>query len=128
MTAIFFLLFSWCIVRAKSRRQVIALALVGTTTAVMVIQPSRAFAFSIIGAIQAVLNAINGVIHSGLDGITSVRTAVSDFYQNTAWPTQLINQAQSQVTQMTAQYRVPMQGIFNINLTSALQPATQALE
>lgn len=128
MTAIFFLLFSWCIVRAKSKRQVIALALVGTTTAVMVIQPSRAFAFSIIGAIEAVLNAINGVINSGLSGITSVRTAISDFYQTTAWPTQLINQAQTQVTQMTAQYRVPMQGIFNINLTSALQPATQALE
>jgi len=128
MTAIFFLLFSFCIVRAKSRRQVIALALVGTTTAVMIVQPSRTFALGIIGAIEAVLNSINGVIHSGLSGITNVRSDISHFYQNTAWPIQLINQAQNQVTQMTNHFRGPMQTIFNINLASASQSATRSLE
>ena len=81
-----------------------------------------------IGAIQSVLSAINGNIRTSLNGINSVRNAMSSLYQTVAWPTELINQARTQVSGMTSQYRIPLRGIFNISLTSATGPGTQALE
>lgn len=62
MTTIFLLLFSWGIVRAKTRKQVLALALVGTTAAVLVARPRRVYGQTLVGEIQAVLNVINGII------------------------------------------------------------------
>jgi len=128
MTTAFFLLFSWGMVRARTRRQVIALALAGTTAAALVARPSRVYAQDIAGAIQAVLDAINGVIQTALNGINTVRSAISNFYQTVTWPVQLINQAQQLVTQMIGQYRSLMRSILNINLVSATLPAAQALE
>ena len=128
MTTAFFLLFSWGMVRARTRRQVIALALAGTTAAALVARPSRVYAQDIAGAIQAVLDEINGVIQTALNGINTVRSAISNFYQTVTWPVQLINQAQQLVTQMIGQYRSLMRSILNINLVSATLPAAQALE
>ena len=51
MNAVFFLLFSWGMVRARSHRQVLALALVGVTGAAVVAQPSITYAQGMIGAI-----------------------------------------------------------------------------
>src|SRR5208337_3387284 len=123
-----FLLFSWGMVRARTHRQVLALALVGVTGAAIVAQPSITYAQGIIGAIENVLNLINGDIHTALNGINSVRSAMRNLYQVVAFPTQLINQARAQVTGITNQFRNPMRSIFNINLTSATLPQTQALE
>ena len=128
MTAVFFLLFSWCMVRAKTRRQVLALALMGPTAIVLVGQPSRAYAQSLVGEIQAVLNVINGLIQTALNAVNTVRSAVNSFYQTVAWPTQLINAAKALVSQMINQYRNLLRSIFNINLASATLPSTQALE
>jgi hypothetical protein len=128
MTAVFFLLISWCMVRAKTRRQVLAIALVGPTAVVLVGQPSRAYAQSLVAEIEAVLNVINGIIQIALNGVNTVRSAVSSFYQTVAWPTQLINAAKALVSQMISQYRGLMRSIFNINLTSATLPGSQALE
>jgi len=128
MNAVFFLLLSWGMVRARSRHQVLALALVGVTGAAVVAQPSLTYAQGLVGAIQSVLNVINGSIHTALNGINSVRTAISNLYQVVAFPTQLINQARAQVSAMTNQFRNPMRSIFNISLTSATLPQTQALE
>ncbi len=128
MTFVFFLLFSWFMVKARTRRHVLALALAGTTVAVLVAPPRAQAQGGLLGAIQAVLNVINGVIQTALSSINSVRTAISNFYQSVTWPIQLINQARAQVTQMIAQYRNLMQGILNINLSSATLPATQQLE
>ena len=59
MTFLFFVMFSWFVVKAKTRRQVLTLALVGTTTA-MLVAPQRVQAqSSLVQAIQAVLNVIN---------------------------------------------------------------------
>ena len=60
MNAVFFLLFSWGMVRARSHRQVLALALVGVTGAAVVAQPSITYAQGMIGAITSILNLING--------------------------------------------------------------------
>jgi hypothetical protein len=128
MNAVFFLLFSWGMVRARTRHQVLALALVGVTGAAIVAQPSITYAQGMIGAIESVLNLINGDIHTALNGINSVRTAMSNLYQVVAFPTQLINQARAQVTGITNQFRYPMRSMFNISLTSATLPETQALE
>ena len=128
MNAVFFLLFSWGMVRARTRHQVLALALVGVTGAAIVAQPSITYAQGMIGAIENVLNLINGDIHTALNGINSVRSAMRNLYQTVAFPTQLINQARAQVTAMTNQFRNPMRSIFNISLTSATLPETQALE
>ena len=128
MTFLFFVVFSWFVVKAKTRRQLLALALAGTTAAVLVAPPRVQAQSSLVGAIQAVLNVINGIIHTGLTSINSVRTAINSLYQNVVWPVQLINLARAQVTQMIAQYRNLMWGIFRINPSSATLPATQQLE
>ena len=78
--------------------------------------------------IQAVLNVINGIIQTALNGINEVRSAISAFYQTVTWPIQLINQARALASQLINQFRSLMQSIFNIRLRSASLPATQALE
>ena len=128
MTFLFFVIFSWFVMKAKTQRQVLALALAGTTAAVLVAPPRVQAQSSLVGAIQAVLNVINGIIHSGLTSINSVRTAINSLYQNVVWPVQLINLARQQVAQMIAQYRRLMWGILRINVASATLPPTQQLE
>ena len=66
MTFLFFVIFSWFVMKAKTQRQVLALALAGTTAAVLVAPPRVQAQSSLVGAIQAVLNVINGIIHTGL--------------------------------------------------------------
>jgi hypothetical protein len=83
---------------------------------------------SLVAAIQSVLNVINGLIKTALNSINSVRTAISNFYQQATWPVALINQAKATVTQMIGQYRNVMQNIFSINLKSATLPNPTALE
>src|SRR5579863_6045752 len=103
MTVAFFLLFSWFMVTAKTKRQVVAVALAGTIAATLIV-PARAQAQgSLLVAIQGVLSVINGIIHTALNNINSVRSTISTFYQGVIWPVQRINQAKAQVTQMIAQ-------------------------
>ena len=128
MTAAFFLLFSWFMVTAKTRRQVVAITLVGTAAAAMVAPRPVMAQTSLTEAIQVVLNVIKGLIQTALNSINSVRSLLSSFYQNVIWPVNLINQARAQITQMINQYRSRMLGIFNINLNSATLGVTQQLE
>src|SRR5262249_47443758 len=127
MTAIFFVLLSWGILTAKTRRQMIAVATAGAV-AVMLVSPPRVYAQGLWAAIQAVLKVINGIIQTALNSINTVRSAINQFYQLTVWPQQLTNQARSLVTQMINQYRAPMAAIFNIPLQSARLASTQQLE
>jgi hypothetical protein len=128
MTYVFFVIFSWFVLKAKTRRQVLALGLAGAMAVVLVAPPRVQAQGGLVGAIQAVLNVINGVIHGSLNSMNSVRSAMNGTYQNLVWPVALINQARAQVTQITAQYRNLMRSIFNINVASATLPATQQLE
>src|SRR5262249_9779028 len=48
--------------------------------------------------------------------------------QLVAWPRQLINQAQAQVTRMIGQYRPLMSGIFHVRLHSATLPNPRVFE
>ena len=128
MTYVFLLVFSWFVLKAKTRRQVLVWALVGTTAAVLIAPPRVHAQGGLVGAIQAVLNVINGAIHGSLTSVTSVRSAMNGNFQNLIWPVALINQARAQITQMTSQYRNLMWGIFNINVASATLPVTQQLE
>jgi len=124
----FFVAFSYCMVIARSRRQVLALTLAGVL-AVTLVAPSTAQAQgSLVTAIQSVLNVINGLIKTALNSINSVRTAISNFYKQATWPVALISQAKAMVTQMIGQYRSVMQNIFSINLRSATLPNPTALE
>jgi hypothetical protein len=127
MTALFFILFSWCVMTAKNRRHLAAVAVAGVVAAV-VVSPRPVFAQSLLGTIQEVLNVINGVIQTALNAINRVQSTISQFYQFTVWPEQLINQAKSRVTQMINQYRSLLASVFNMNLNSATLPATQSLE
>ena len=127
MIAIFFILLSWGIMTAKTRRQMIAVATAGAV-ALMLVSPPRVYAQGFWAAIQAVLKVINGLIQTTLNSINTVRSAISQFYQLTVWPQQLINQARSLVTQMINQYRAPMAAIFNNPLQSARLGSTQQLE
>jgi len=124
----FFFVFAWLLVTAPSRRRIVALVVAGTMVAVLISAPPAQAQGSLIAAIQAVLNTINGVIQTALNSINSVRIAISNLYQNLTWPVQLINQAKAQVTQMNGQYRNAMRNILNIDLRSATLPNPAALE
>jgi hypothetical protein len=123
-----FVLFSYWMVVARTRRQILALTLTGVLVVALVSPPAAQAQASLIGAIQSVLNVINGLIKTATNSINSVRTAISNFYQQVTWPVALINQAKAMVTQMIGQYRSLMQSIFNINLNSATLANPVALE
>ncbi len=122
-----FFLFSYFMVVAKTRRQVLSLALTGVLVAALV-APPPAQAQSLWGSINSVLNVINGAIKSALSTIQNIQTSIRDFYQKFTWPISLINQAKALVTQMVNQYRNLMQSIFDIDLKSATLPNPMALE
>jgi hypothetical protein len=128
MTALFLILFSWGMVVAKSRRQAVSLAAAGAVAVMLIAPPQVRAQGSLVGAIQAVLNVINGVIKTSLNSINAVRSAISQFYQLTVWPQQLISQARALITQTIGRYRSQLASIFNLNLKSASLPATQRLE
>jgi len=125
---LFFVIFSYWMVIARTRRQVLALSLAGVLAVALVSPPPTQAQGSLVVAIQSVLNVINGMIKTALNSINSVRTAISNFYKQATWPVALINQAKAMVTQMIGQYRGPMQNIFSINLKSATLPNPSALE
>lgn len=126
--AVLFLLISIAIVKAKTQRQVIAVALAGCVVLMVAApRPARAQG-SLIGAIQAVLNVVNGVIHTALTAEQNVRNTISALYQQVMWPVNLIHQAHAMVTQMIGQYRNQMYSILRVRLQSATLPSTQALE
>ena len=125
---VFLALFCYGMVVARTRRQVLALALAGVLAVGLVSPTPVAAQGSLVAAIQSVLNVINGLIKTALNSINSVRAAVSNFYQQVTWPVALINQAKAMVTQMIGQYRGLMQSIFSIDLRSATLPNPSALE
>ena len=125
----FFAALTWLVLTVQNRRRLVAVTLAGVMVVTLVGAPQPAQAqLGIPGAIQAVLNVINGVIQTALAAINTVRTAVNNLQQLVVWPQQLINQARAQVTQMIGQYRNPMSNIFKIQLNSATLPAPQTLE
>ena len=128
LSGLFFVTLSYWMVIARTRRQVLAVVLAGALV-VALVSPSQVQAQgSLVAAIQSVLNVINGLIKTALNSINSVRTAISNLYQQATWPVALINQAKATVTQMIGQYRSAMQNIFTINLKSATLPNPTALE
>ncbi len=124
----FFLVFTWLLSTANSRRRVVALVVAGTMVAVLISPPPAQAQASLLAAIQSVLNAINGKIQTALNSINSVRSAISSSYQKLVWPMQLVNQARSLVTQMIGQYRSLMSNILNMDLRSATLANPAALE
>jgi hypothetical protein len=124
----FFVLFSYLMIVARERRQVLALTLAGVLVVTLVSPPSAQAQASLVTAIQSVLSVINGRIQTALNAINSVRNTIEKYYEETVWPVSLINQAKALVTQMIGQYRSLMQGVFNMNLSSATLPNPTALE
>lgn len=120
-------LFAYFMVTVRTRRQVVAVALVGVL-AVTLVSPPRVQAATLWDAIETVLNVINGAINTALGDINAVRTAISDFYQQAIWPVSLIDEAKAQVTQMIGQYRSLMASILDINLNSATLPVPGSLQ
>src|SRR5436309_7957145 len=66
-----FVAFSYWIVAARTRRQVLALMLVAVLVVTVVSPPPAQAQGSLVAAIQSVLNVINGVIKTGLNAINS---------------------------------------------------------
>ena len=125
----FFATFTWFVVTVQNHRRLLAVTLAGVMVVTLVGAPQPAQAqLGILGAIQAVLNVINGVIQTALTSINKVRTELNNLQQLVVWPQQLINQARALVTQMIGQYRNLMSNIFHIKLNSATLPNPQALE
>ena len=78
---------------AQSRRRFIAISLIGCV-AVLVVAPTPAPGQPCLPCIiQAVLDTVSKVIGNWLNLITGVLTDIRNFYQQTVWPLNLINQA-----------------------------------
>ena len=106
MTAAFFLLFSWFMVTAKTRRQVVAVTLVGTVAAALVApRPVMAQAKPDCGDPGGVECHQRRHPNGAQFHQHSRSSRLSNFYQTVIWPVNLINQARAQVTQMINQYR-----------------------
>jgi hypothetical protein len=124
----FFILFCYGMVIARSRPQLLALALAGVLAVALVSPPPTQAQASLVTAIQSVLNVINGKIQTALTAINTVRSTIDKYYQEVVWPVALIDQARALVTQMIGQYRSLMQDIFTTNLKSATLPNPIGLE
>jgi hypothetical protein len=126
---LFALTFTCFMVTANSSRRVLAVTIAGILVSTMLVAPPPAEAQgSLVQAIQAVINVINGMLKNALTAINTARTAMNALYQNFVWPVQFINQARAQVTQMINQYRALMMSILNMNLSSATLRTPQSLE
>jgi len=123
-----FAVFVYLMFVARDWRQVLALTLAGVLVVALVSPPSAQAQASLVAAIQAVLNVINGSIQTALNAINSVRSTIQHMYESAVWPVSLINQAKAMVSQMIGQYRNLMQGIFSMNLKSATLAGPVALE
>lgn len=123
-----FVLFGYLMIAARNRRQVLALTLAGVLAVMLMSPPSAQAQGSLLTAVQAVLNVINGTIQTALSAIKSVRSDIRQFYEQAVWPVSLVNQEKALVIQMIGRYRNRMQNIFNINLQSASLPSPMALE
>jgi hypothetical protein len=129
--AVFFLAAAALVFSVRSPRKLAALMLSGTLVLGLIGAPLPARAqvqSGIVGAIQAVLSVIQGLIQTALADINNVRSALANLEQLVVWPQQLINQARGQVGVMIAQYRNLLTGVLNINLRSATLPVSQAFE
>lgn len=123
-----FVLFGYLMIAARNGRQVLALTLAGVLAVMLMSPPSAQAQGSLLTAVQAVLNVINGTIQTALSSIKSVRSDIRQFYEQAVWPVSLVNQEKALVIQMIGRYRNRMQNIFNINLQSASLPSPMALE
>ena len=121
-------LFCYGMITLKSRRQVLALTLTGVLAVALISPPPASAQGSLVASIQSVLNVINGLIKTALNSINSVRSQISNLYQQATWPVALISRAKAMVAQMIGQYRNLMQTIFNLHLNSATLPSPTALE
>src|ERR1035441_1050143 len=73
----FFAALTWFVVTVQNHRRLMAVTLAGVMVVMLVGAPQPAQAqIGLLQAIQAVLNVINGVIHTALNGINTVRTAM----------------------------------------------------
>jgi hypothetical protein len=112
----------------QARRRVVAISLVGCLTMLVVAPTPAQGQLCLPCVIQAVLDTINQVIGNWLNRIIGVVTNMLNFYQQTVWPINLINQAKAQIRGMIAQFRALIQGIFSINPHTATLPNPVALE
>ena len=65
---LFLFLFTWLVVTANSRRRVVAVTVAGVLVLTLVVAPPAAQAQGdLLALIEAVLNAINGVIQTALE-------------------------------------------------------------
>ncbi len=78
--AVFFAAFTWLVVTVQGRKRLVAVTLAGVMVVTLVGAPQPAEAQGgILGAIQAVLNVINGVLKTALTSINSVRSAMNTY-------------------------------------------------
>jgi hypothetical protein len=117
-------LFRW----ARSWRRVVGVTLIATLTAGMVFPPPVYAQFGIIGAIQNILNIINGAIRNALNTIGAVSQSLQALHQQIIWPVQLINRARSAIASLIAQFHGVMQSIHSAPVSSATLPVPVGLE
>jgi hypothetical protein len=128
MLLLTFLFAGVMLLSAQSGRRVVAVVLIGCLGALIVAPAPAQGQPCLPCVIQAVLDTINKVIGNWLNLITGVLTNIRNFYQQTVWPLNLINQAKAQIVAMISQFRGLMQGIFSINPHTATLANPIALE
>ena len=127
--AIFIAIFATVLFRwARNWRRVVGVTLIATLTAGMVFPPPVYAQFGIIGAIQNILNIINGAIRNALNTIGAVSQSLQALHQQIIWPVQLVNRARSAIVSLIAQFRGVIQSIHVASVRSATLPTPAALE
>jgi hypothetical protein len=116
------------VLSTHARRRVVAVSVIACLTMLAVAPAPAQGQLCLPCVIQAVLDTINSVIGHWLNLIIGVLTNIRNFYQQTVWPINLINQAKAQITAIIAQFRGLMQSIFSINPHTATLPNPVALE
>jgi hypothetical protein len=110
------------------RRRIVAMLLIAMLVVSMMFPAPSYAQFGLLGGIQNILNIISGAIHSALNAIGAISSAIDAWHQQFVWPIQLINQARATVASLIAQFRGVLASIYTAPVVSATLPAPVTLE
>jgi len=118
------MLFRW----ARNWRRVVGVTLIATVFAGMVFPPTAYAQFGLLGAIQNIVNIINGAIRSALNIMDAVSRSLEALDQQIVWPVQLVNRARSAIASLITGLRGALQSIYMAPVSSATLPTPAGLE
>jgi hypothetical protein len=116
------------VLSATNARRLVTFVLIGSLIALVVLPNPGQAQTGLLQAIRNVLNVVHGPIQQALNMVYAVVSSIRAFYEQVVWPVNLIGQARALAAQIIAEFRAPMQGIYDATVSSAQLPNPVALE